>query len=69
MHEAFKESLLGVTTAVHPNHDPIMEIRFLRNLQTTQLKPFLGETIKPKFQNNPPPRQYWTIRISLRRPR
>ncbi len=53
MHEAFKESPLGLTTAVHPHHDLIMVIRFLRNLLTTQLKPFLGENHKTEVPEQP----------------
>jgi hypothetical protein len=53
MHEAFRESPLGVSTAIHPHHNLIMEIRFLRNLLKTQLKPFLGANHKTEVTEQP----------------
>lgn len=51
--EAFCESPLGVTTANQPNHDLIMDIRFLRNLIRTHFKPFLGENHVNKSPPSP----------------
>jgi hypothetical protein len=51
--EALCESPLGVTTANQPNHDLIMDIRFLRNSIRTHFKPFLGENHVNKSPPSP----------------